>query len=338
MKVWFSKYKLYPKTELNRLMHRPVFRLGSMIKVELKPGVVGYADCCPIEQMGDHNIHMQLDSLKTNEPLPLIERSLQLAKKDAEARAHQKRLFLKEVPLKNHYLITQVLEFDFKKINQLIQQGYDCFKIKMGKELQLETDVLLNLCEELPEPIQFRLDFNCCFKSAQQFEDYLDKYWHKVSARIDLVEDPFKYDQAQWAKIKQCYKVPLAVDFAADPLKVDISEASVESIVIKPAKQDSDKIIEKYKNTSIHFVFTHYMDYPLGQITALVEAQKHAHQLKDKVKTCGLQALDIYQDSDFSRAIKFNGPFIEAPKGVGIGFDDIIEEIEWSPVEGVERG
>ena len=89
-------------------------------------------------------------------------------------------------------------------------------------------------------------------------------------------------------------------------------------------------LIEKFKNTSKKFVFTHYMDFPVGQMFALVEAQKAQRLVGDQFLTCGLQHHDIYEGFTFQDAIKYDGPFILPPEGLGIGFDSLLSSTKWT--------
>lgn len=326
MKIWYSPYQLYPQF-LGPNKSKNKFRKGALLRIRFEEGLVGYADLCPFSEMGDRPLEMELKQLVVNKPTEMGERSLYFAKMDAEARAHQTALYDRTAKIKNHFLITDLNTFDVVRIAQLESSGFSEIKIKMGRDLQNETVLLERLSQKLSAGTKLRIDFNATL-NRDRFVDWFEKNQKWLRPVLDFIEDPFTYNAQDWREVSKKWNIPFALDLAGDALSTGAEGAPI--VVLKPAVQDVDKIIASLKDKNKKFVFTHYMDFPVGQMFALVSAQNHFHELGSQLLTCGLQHHDLYEGLTFQSAIKSDGPYILPPDGYGIGFDKWLTNQTWT--------
>ena len=325
MKIWFSPYQLTPRGPLNSKV-KEKFRKGSLLRIRFDNGAVGYADVCPFSEMGDRPLEFELKHIATAKPSNLGARSLFYAQADAEARSQNKSLYDRTVKIKNHFLIYNIDRFDLDRVEKIEAAGFTEFKIKMGRDLTYETEQVEKLSNRLSSRSRLRLDFNAIF-SRDRFVDWFDKNQKWLRPFLEFIEDPFTYDAKEWREVSEKWNVTFALDRAADPLTTSAVGAGV--IIIKPAIQVPEKIIEKFLNSNKKFVFTHHMDFALGQMAALFSAQSLYHDAKEQILQCGLQHHDIYENTAFQEAIKLDGPYILPPDGFGLGFDKLLENQSW---------
>jgi O-succinylbenzoate synthase len=324
MKIWQSNYQLYPKGSLNQ-RGLSKFRRGALLRVEFEPGLVGYSDLCPYSAFGDQPFENEIKNLAREILSPLAKRSLYFARLDAEARAEKRSLYGAD-RIANHYLIGDLLEFDLGRIPLLQGQRYECFKIKIGSDLIMETEMLRAFCEKISSGSKVRLDFNGRL-GPERFSSWIDKNKEWLAQHLDYIEDPFLYEPSEWAKASESSGVDLAVDFPGK--NYDPQARGAQIIVIKPAIQDENKVISDLGESGHRIVFTHYLDFPVGQMFAYVMAQRTLSSGERRVITCGLQHQDFYEGFSFQEEIKMDGPFIVPPQGYGIGFDQALESQEW---------
>ena len=326
MKIWSSPYQLYPKGSL--LLNQPHrFRKGTILRVEFAPQKVGYCDVCPYPQFGDHPLEIELQNLVRGQPSRLTKRSLYFAEKDAEARFQKESLY-NENRIKNHFFIADFLNFDLNRIPILQAQRFTEFKVKIGSDLLIETEMLKALLEKLSSEAKVRIDFNGKL-SREKFLNWLEKNNSWLSSRLDFIEDPFTYDAQEWQSVYQNFGVRLALDLAADPVVTQAEGAQV--VVVKPAIQDPFEVLNSVPADK-SLVLTHYMDFPIGQMSAYFLAQHFAAENSGRVGVCGLQHHDVYEGFTFQDTIKNDGPFIVPPEGLGMGFDELLERQDWTQI------
>ena len=239
MKIWHSNYQLYPKGSIQQ-RGKAKYRQGALLRIEFEPGLIGYSDLCPHSSFGDQPLEIELQNIKREAFSTLADRSLLFARMDAEARAEGKSLYGPE-RIANHYLIGDIMEFDLSNIPILQGQRFDTFKIKLGDELMLETEMLKSFCGSLSKGSKVRLDFNCKLGQAL-FVNWMERNGDWLKPQLDFVEDPFQYDPTEWIKVSEQFGIDLAVDFAGPHYDKLASGAQV--IVIKPALQDELKLVE----------------------------------------------------------------------------------------------
>lgn len=325
MKVWYSPYQLRPLTPANSQV-KSRYRSGALLRVRLTNGSVGFSDLCPFSDMGDSPLEFELRQMTQGKPSSQAERSLYFATKDAQARTEGRSLY-SQVKIKNHFLITDVTSFDLARVEKLILSGYTEFKIKMGRDLVKETSAAQLLAVRLGAVGKLRLDFNAIL-SRDRFTEWFEKNQSWLRPKLEFIEDPFPYDAKEWRAVSEKYGLTFALDLAANPLLIGAEGAQV--IVIKPAIQDELKVIQKYRGANKKFVITHYMDFPVGQMCAFVAAQEVISLLGAQLLSCGLQQQDLYDGQSFQNLIRHDGPFILPPEGLGLGFDSLLQNLNWT--------
>lgn len=325
MKIWYSTYQLYPKGTLNS-QTKAKYRKGAILRVRFDSGAVGYADVCPFGEMGDRPLEYELKQFSVGKPSPLGARSLFFAELDAQARAKQKSLYIPNVKIKNHFLITDIARFDLTRVDKIEAAGYSEFKVKMGQDLVKETELIEKLSNRFSSRSKLRIDFNSAL-SRDRFVDWFDKNQKWLRPFLDYIEDPFAYDAREWREVSQKRGITFALDLAADAVTTNAEGAQV--IVVKPAVQDPEPLVQKFKSTNKKFVFTHYMDFPIGQMFALATVQMLYPRIQEQLLTCGLQFHDIYEGFSFQDQVRMDGPYVLPPEGYGIGFDSLLSNMAW---------
>lgn len=333
MKIWYSSYQLVPRSVINSRA-KTKFRNGAILRVRFDDGKTGFSDLCPFAEMGDRPLERELKDLVGLNPSAIGERSLHFARIDAVARSEERSLFdedsnrngTERVRIKNHFLIHDILRFDLVRVAQLEAAGYTEIKVKMGWDLQAETERLDQLCARSSHRLRFRLDFNMSL-GRERFVYWFEKNQGWLRARVEFFEDPFAYDHREWREVSEHWNIPLALDFA--PLQVKLAAEGASILIVKPAVEDEMQIVRSEHNQKKKFVVTQYLDFPLGQMAAYYSAQKVAPLLGERLLSCGLQQHDVYQSPTFQEAIKNDGPHIVPPDGHGFGFDRLLESQKW---------
>jgi len=302
MKVYFSPYELRSTT---------VSRRGALLKVIEDGEREGYADCHPWPELGDHSLEEQLCRLSHRETTPLTAQSLMFARMDASLRKQNKSIFEGLKFPKNHYLVMQLTSETFTEVQEAVKQGFNLFKVKLGKALKQEVPLLLELMTIIPK---VRLDFNSAC-TEQQIYDFLTQV-KPFLMKIDFIEDPFPFEEHSWAYIQANYGVVLACDREARQACGKMSSAKV--LVHKPAAE------ETFKSKDQKIIVTSYLDHPLGQACAAFIAAKY---YPDYI--CGLNSHRAYAPNAYSVRMEWNSPEFKVPLGKGFGFDDLLQEEQW---------
>jgi o-succinylbenzoate synthase len=313
-------------------------RPGALLRLRFKDGATGFADLCPFPQFGDRELSDELQTLKhllggqERPPSRLLQQSLLCARWDADARA--KGLRLTDGPrIKNHLLIRSLLDLDVPALLKTVSQEFRTLKIKLGQELELETAMLMSLLERLPPDIRVRLDFNSRLTPDRflRWTDHLHRGIESTLAlNIEWIEDPVPYDPVVWRALKEKTPWALAVDFGLEAHDFELGGAAV--LVLKPAIQNVDQVLDKTKHAGLDYSVTHYMDFAFGQMYAYARAQSLWRELGPRLRVCGLQDRDIHVRSEFQGLIQNQGDEIIPPPGLGLGFDQALDDETWSPL------
>lgn len=158
----------------------------------------------------------------------------------------------------------------------------------------------------LPEKVRLRIDFNG--KLAP--DEFLRIAATLPKERIDFIEDPVVYDAATWRALREATGLRLALDRFS-------GEADV--LVHKPA------LSAKFPSFDGEIVVTSYMDHPFGQFCAAYVAATHRVSAR-----CGLMTHVLYEPDPFIDRIERDGARLLPPRGTGIGFDDLLENLPWT--------
>jgi O-succinylbenzoate synthase len=308
VKIQLSPYTLVLKNPLGRAQTGT--RHGTLLRVEFPEGP-GYADLHPWPEIGDVPIEEQLDLLKSGRHTALTRRTLEFAKRDAEARARKVSLLAGLSIPPSHYLVT---ESGTQEAINAYETGFRFFKLKLSPDLELAEKRFSSLCKALPAEARIRLDFNELLE-LEAFHQFLTRI---DTTRIDFVEDPAPWTQNGWGKAS----VRLALD---RNVGLANAEAWPEVVIVKPALNDPKTLTGSNRK----LVVTSYLDHPLGQASAALIAAEFARDLPAAIETCGLLTHWAYETNDFSALLRNSGPRLLAPEGTGLGFDSVLARQNW---------
>ncbi len=315
MSIAYLLYELQPRS--------PSFykRRGALIRAHFPSLGVGYADCHPWPELGDAPLEEQLKSLASGHFTPLTAGAWHYARREAEARARGEPLLGREKRVKSHFLVTDLSRLTVEDLEGLAKEGYSHLKIKGGRDLEEETQQLLALFSSFSSSFKLRLDFNekltfpaCCL--------FLEKI-ACLRPNIDFIEDPFPWHPKEWSLI-QGEGWRLACDRQAKEA-VHQGEAA-QVLVIKPAIQPIFSSFFSSLSSCQRLVVTSYLGHPIEQIAAASVAAE-IDPLGESVH--GLLSHQTYFPNLFSQRLSGRGPYFVPLPGIGNGFDQELEQLEW---------
>jgi len=305
-------------------------KMGCLLKFNQDDKVL-YSDYHSGENFLDYNLfdlknYFSKDQFKKIEGTDQWQQSVKLAKDMSASKAAD--LHINE----SHFLIQDVINFSPLDLLQKETNKFNRFKVKMGRSLRAETQALKILMEKSDYNTKFRLDFNQSI-AKKEFVIWLNKNQDILQKKIEFIEDPLKWDSSGWLHLQNKFNISLALDMAANPLQLNPNELP-NVLVLKPAKQNVDLIIEKHKLSEAQFVVTHYMDHPLGQLGANYCAQKLKYIFSERVLTGGLMGFESFHKHEFSE-IRFSEQNFVPTKVFskphwGLGF--IFDKLDWVSV------
>ena len=313
------RYELRPRTAANVKASR-ASRVGALLKVG-----EGFADVHPWPELGDLPLGGQLALLASGTTTPLTRASLDLARKDGEARAAGKSLFDGLTIPDSHYL--QLMAEGEMDVHVLARQGFARFKVKAGKDLQTERAWIRNVLSKIDETrvaLKMRIDFNASV-TFPQIETFLSFIPMNLRTHIDFLEDPIPYDAGLWQELRDAYGIRFAADFE----KPGGHCRGIDVLVIKPARENVAAQLALAEAHRLRVVLTSSLDHPVGQMGAAFEAACVLRDRPHLLDDCGLLSHDIYLPDAFSERISMDGPRLIAPSGTGIGFDDLLAALPW---------
>lgn len=322
-KIKFSEYYLKPLFCLNtKSLKKP--RQGFLLNVEFKNIGSGYADLFAWPELGDLDATIQLNNLKDFKFSHQILKSLYFAYLDASYREKGLNIFKNlELP-NNHYTVTSIHEITDLFIEEIIDNGFNLLKLKLGRDVFSNQNLLIETFKRIQRNnLKVRLDFNnsLCKETLIQFTKLIDKFIDS----INFIEDPYPFFYKDIIEFKN--KIPL-LNFALDRMDseslIDLNPC-IDFIVLKPAIQN---VLSIKMHSSI--VITSYMDHPFGQLTALYEAAILRQIPSYKAMTCGLITHHLYELNEYSEALSINQTrLIPSMEGSGFGFDSLLKKENW---------
>jgi O-succinylbenzoate synthase len=290
MKIFAAKY-----------MHEPLpgkKMEGALLRVMFGAFCEGFADIHPWVEFGDAPLNQQFSTPNC----ALLAKSLYFASIDAQARTQSRNLLEGlDLPL-SHALVNLT---DRKHIEAKLENGFTHFKVKMGDDLSAETKVL----ESLPMG-KWRIDFNgkLTLKLFTKWWNSLSEQLHK---RVDMIEDPFSERES------------------AEKMNIVFSDWIVNpkwsGRVFKPAR-DFPFAEPRAKRV----VFTHSLDHPLGQITALWEAANYYRRYPTLKDVCGFSEVRGFEE--FYARWSCERPRRRPAPGKGFGFDELLHSQKWERI------
>ncbi|HKR62837.1 MAG TPA: hypothetical protein VJZ00_03815 [Thermoanaerobaculia bacterium] len=175
-----------------------------------------------------------------------------------------------------------------------------------GNEPPAEFDTIkIKGLQPVPPRVRVRIDFNASLTAEEFLRLELPR------EQIDFVEDPCPYDEVGWRRLREKTGLRLALDRF---------EGDADVLIHKPALGAE---FPKHRDV----VVTSYMDHPVGQFFAAYVAATH-----DVNPRCGLFTHVLYEPDAFLERVESDGARLRAPRGNGIGFDDLLESLEWTSI------
>ena len=138
-----------------------------------------------------------------------LEQAFRSLKSDNPFHLHSSDFLEKEVPIPINGLVWMGnKDFMFQQINQKIEAGFDCIKMKIGAiDFETELELLKYIRTHFSESdIELRVDANGAFHPSEA----LDKLGRLASYKIHSIEQPIR--QGQWEEMAQlCQQTPLPI-------------------------------------------------------------------------------------------------------------------------------
>ena len=321
MKFLFSPYELKINSKYQGVFENQT-RHGALLKIETKKGI-GYADCHPWTEFGDVPLQKQLEMLSQDQFTPLTRQSLYFAEIDAEARERKINLLTDLPKLESHALLSGPHELTSEYLMGLHFLGYRHAKLKIRGNLK-EIQERLNQLSQIE--FWIRLDANGRTKESE-----ITEFWKGLTPQarsmIEFIEDPCLFTAKSWTALK-AIGVRIASDFEGQ-LE---AKQPYDVVILKPAVQQCSPIHSRLKNEPLRFVFTSYLDHPLGQVSALWTAASLIASEARGIATGGFLSHLVYETTDFSERLMGKAPYLKLPTGSGFGFDDLLSGQTWQPI------
>lgn len=316
---------------------------GALLKVACD-GAVGFADLHPWTSLGDRSIDDQIHLWQMGNPTQQLQLSLEFARRDSEARKN-KLVGVKYFPqVENHNLLLEA-QLTIATIHDRFATAIRTnkpivAKWKIAPERTIEAQHFLNAVTHDFPSISWRLDANALFTAKE-----IHSFWAGLSAttrrHIQFIEDPCRYDFENWNNLEE-EGIPLAIDFEINRWQ-QASRGSSKSqsptrsgnttFVFKPAIQDMHAWRDWLQQNPHHFLFTSYLDHPVGMLHALWTAETFYSEFPNLAQINGLN-LPLTQEelTAFWPGLKLNtatNPAWTGSAESGIGFQDCLEKLEW---------
>lgn len=314
MKIERFDYCLTSGSSLNAASQTNV-RRGALLKFTFSDKLIGYSDCHPWTELGDLPLEEQLSLLSQNKITPLIQASRENAKKDARARSKNISLLADQTIPKSHFLIVNLLECERSTLESLKQEGFTHLKIKVGRNVEAESQQLLTLF--LNAPFKLRLDFNETL-NREQFDQFCSKM-EPLKERIEFIEDPFPFEEQEWTDFQnQGWR--LAADRQAIKA-LDLFHAA-KFLILKPSQRPL------FMSNNQDIIVTSNLAHPLDQqvaayFAATIGSKNHVH---------GLLSHRAYLPYSPPLNRSTSGPDFIVTEGLGYGLDDYLHHLEWKPL------
>lgn len=339
MEVYSATYTLTPLRGLNSRVASEG-RPGALLMVVDDDGAVGFSDLHPWTELGDVGLDEQLRLLSQGQITPLSARSLRLAALDREARRNKTSAFAGlEIP-KSHYLVTDLRSASEDGLRAAMMSGFEAIKVKTGRDVAAEIEILKKWSGLFAQGLKLRLDFNGVMTESG-FMAFMKALPTDVARAIEFVEDPVPWGREAWSKLARV--ASLAIDRASDLELSDIANGNAlpfEWLIIKPAIQDPERIARIARASRKKIAVTSYMDHPIGQVGAALEAARlvsigvsgSGSGTSLSMGHGGFSSHLAFEKNVFSERLVLKEARLVVPFGTGIGFDDLLSAQAWKRV------
>lgn len=326
-KVSWSPYRLIHKSSLNAKDVDSFAQEGALFKIQFEGVGTGYSSMQTWESLGDIPLSEHLRRIKFSETSDLIEQSIQMAALDAQARKDKVNLLesVKELIPKSHFLISSLLSLKFLDVKEAVGNGFDSFKIKIGRSLEEEAERIEKINASFPQ-LKLRLDAN----ASCDLEGFL-KFWRSLSQavrnQIEFVEDPIPFEEEGWLQLSE--ELPLALDIEIENWTAD-SKVPIKYLVLKPEAQNVFEMLEEIGDKFEHIAITSYMGHPIGQCWSAYQAAMIQKRYPEKLKAVGLLTHHLFEESFFDK--EKMTPEFPMTKGYGWGFGERLKKTDWQDI------
>jgi len=312
--IHLHRYTLRSGAALNSASVRREFP-GALICVD-----GGFAAVHPWPEFGDASLEVQLQTLREGGTTPLLERALHCADLDREARSQGVSLFEGlEVP-RSHYSWSQSLPTEWQ-LRHLLNSGFTAIKVK-GFANYGETRRFLECVAKASPELKLRVDFNGCL-DALNFRRFIEFMPVRVYRQLDLIEDPTPYQADEWQHFRDQWGVRLALDKGWRN-----GTTGFDAVVVKPARRDWRIVAQHHPQSPL--ILTTAMDHALGQAYAAYEAALALRDHAGLVDQCGLVTHHLFDSDPFFERLSVSDGVLQVDRsGTGLGFDDILDSLEW---------
>ena len=313
--ISIHRYTLVSCSALNSRSEK-VEHHGALIRVGEDDA--GYGCIHPWPELGDMDLEETLWCLENGRMTPLVRQALHCAHHDAEARKAGVSLFDGLTVPMSHAMA----KLDTGSFSDAASAGFKMVKVKVGRDLVAESRLMKLLAKEFPE-FRWRLDFNHT-RSLHELEKFLYSLGEELCQKIDFMEDAWIEGEFP---ARDLLGVPLAVDRGVEAGATDVPVA-----ILKPACDDVEPILARAAAHGTRVVFTSYMDHPLGQSYAAWQAAVAGSRYPGVIDTCGLITHGLFEPDAFIDCLGDPEPVFHAAPGTGLGFDNLLEELTWTPL------
>ncbi len=336
--IFYSSYELHTQTSFSNGLSaksNATIRKGALLKFQFKNKTVGYADLHPWEELGDAPLEQQLNALSHHHFSKQTYQCLSFAKQIAQASQHNTPLVYSN-PLPENHFFSSYETITKQDLYKKAEEGFSICKFKFGKNTKKEIEYLKNIYPTIQElKWKVRLDFN----NTMRFEE-AESFFYQIKNEInclDFVEDPCPFNIKQWTQLQEKHHVSLALDKKNQDMFSNLENNSQEivkafrTIIIKPAIENADDFFLFFPNQ--RYVFTSYLDHPLGQIFALAEAQRFYKRFPHKKEICGLLSHDAYEENVYSQELLTKKSILFPNLNSHTPFHSLLEKEHWKMLQ-----
>jgi O-succinylbenzoate synthase len=279
----------------------------------------GVACLHPWPDLGDPPLDALLEMLREGADHPLLRRARACAMIDRAARLEGRSCFDGlTVPLS----YASVPGWSGAEIESARRHGFTAVKLKAGRDVAREAEQLNEFVQSWPE-LRWRLDFNAAV-SFGEVRIFLECLRESTIERIDYLEDPCAFREDHWLALRELSGVRLAMDRDVSP-----QHREPDVLVIKPVVVDPAGFHRAAAENAQWLVVTSSMDHPVGQAYAAFEAGRLSAGAVNYVAVCGLQTHGLFEPDAFTERLGPVKPGFQPPGGTGLGFDELLEGLEW---------
>ena len=288
----------------------------------------GYACFQPWESLGDEPISRHFRLYHEGKVTPLLASALAAAAVDGAARREGRSLFDGLVIPESHATLTEPVTPESAAAWR--ERGFSTLKVKLGPEWREKMPGIEAAAAAWPDFV-WRFDFNESV-SADEFFLWSKSLGANLRKQTDVVEDPCPFAPCDWGDLEEATGLRLALD-----RRVDAPGADGFVLVCKPARDDAGAMLDRARRDGKRIIVTSNMDHAFGVAwaaywAARFEAEGCLHG------PAGLATTFLFEPDPFADRLAPVGCRLRAPAGTGLGFDDLLDGLEFLPASTLRQG